>query len=49
MEEKFSSSLDILDEMRSVRCIEHGGKTKFITTFVGKQIELPETGKESII
>lgn len=42
LKEKFSSSLDILDEMRSIRCIEHKGKAKFITPFVGKQIEIAE-------
>ena len=43
LKEKFSSSLDILDEMRSIRCIEHNGKAKFITPFVGKQIDIAET------
>ena len=37
---KFSSSLDILDEMRFIRCVEHNGKMKFITPFVGKQIDI---------
>jgi len=36
----FSSSLDILDEMRSIRCIEHTGRAKFITPFVGKQLDI---------
>lgn len=30
----FSSSLDVLDEMRSIRCIEHTGRAKFIAPFV---------------
>ncbi len=38
----FSSSLDILDEMRSIRCVEHDGKAKFIAPFVGKQIDIAE-------
>ena len=42
LKEKFSSSLDILDEMRSIRCIEHNGKAKFITPFAGKQIDIAE-------
>ena len=42
LKKKFSSSLDILDEMRSIRCVEHNGKAKFITPFVGKQIDIAE-------
>lgn len=40
LKEKFSSSLEVLDEMRSIRCIEHTGKAKFITPFVGKQVDV---------
>lgn len=40
--ELFSSSLDVLDEMRSIRCIEHTGRTKFLTPFVGKQLDVCE-------
>ena len=36
----FGSSLDILDEMRSIRCIEHTGKAKVITPFVGDQVDI---------
>jgi hypothetical protein len=36
----FSSSLEILDEMRPIRCIEHTDKLKFITPFVGDQLEI---------
>lgn len=36
----FSSSLDVLDEMRPIRCIEHTNKAKFITPFVGKQVDI---------
>ncbi len=42
LKKQFSSSLDILDEMRSIRCIEHKGKAKFITPFVGKQIDIAQ-------
>lgn len=38
----FSPSLNILDEMRFIRCIEHKGKAKFITPFVSKLIEIAE-------
>ena len=34
----FTSSLEVLDEMRSIRCIEHTNKAKFITPFVGDQV-----------
>ncbi|MDR3331710.1 MAG: transposase, partial [Synergistaceae bacterium] len=48
--EHFTSSLEVLDEMRSIRCVEHTNKTKLITPFVGDQtgicrafdIEVPE-------
>ena len=40
MKDMFSSSLEILDEMRSIRCIEHTGKAKFITPFVGDQLDI---------
>ncbi len=42
LHELFSSSLDVLDEMRSIRCIEHTGRAKFITPFVGKQLDICE-------
>lgn len=38
----FSSSLEVLDEMRSIRCIEHTNKAKFITPFVGLQLDICE-------
>lgn len=40
LKKMFGSSLDILDEMRSVRCIEHSGKAKFITQFVRRQLDI---------
>jgi hypothetical protein len=40
LHEHFTSSLEILDEMRSIRCIEHTNKTKFITPFVGDQVKI---------
>ena len=36
----FPSSLDMLDEMRNIRCIERQGHATKITPFVGKQVEI---------
>ena len=36
----FSSSLEILDEMRSIRLIEHKNRAKTITPFVGTQVDI---------
>ena len=40
--ELFSSSLEILDEMRPIRLIEHTNRAKVITPFVGKQVDICE-------
>lgn len=37
---KFGSTESVLAEMRTIRCIEHKGRLKFITPFVGDQIEI---------
>ncbi|MEA4860678.1 hypothetical protein SDC9_104280 [bioreactor metagenome] len=42
LHDQFSSSLEVLDEMRSIRCIEHTSRTKFITPFVGAQLDICE-------
>ncbi len=42
LREQFSTSLEILDEMRSIRCIEHTRRAKKITPFVGKQVDICE-------
>jgi transposase len=42
LHDMFSSSLEVLDEMRPIRCIEHTGKARFITPFVGAQIDICE-------
>lgn len=42
LKDKFSSSLEILDEMRSIRCIEHPGHARKVTPFVGAQLEICE-------
>ena len=35
-----ASTLEVLDEMRSIRCIEHPGRSPVVTPFVGKQLEI---------
>ena len=40
LKKQFASTQDILDEMRSIRCIEHNGRAKFITPFVGDQKDI---------
>jgi hypothetical protein len=40
LKDKFSSTHEILDEMHSIRCIEYKGKARFITLFVGSQLEI---------
>ena len=39
-QKQFSSTLDVLDKMRSIRCVEHTGKVKHITPFVCAQIDI---------
>ena len=40
LHKQFDSTEAILGEMRTVRCIEHAGRMKFITPFVGAQVEI---------
>jgi len=40
--ELFSSSLEVLDEMRPIRLIEHKNRAKMITPFVGAQADICE-------
>ena len=40
LHELFSSSLEILDEMRPIRLIEHTNRTKAITSFIGAQVDI---------
>jgi hypothetical protein len=40
LKDMFSSSLEVLDEMRPIRCIEHTGRAKFITPFIGGQLDI---------
>jgi hypothetical protein len=42
LHELFPSSLDVVDEMRSIRLIEHRNRAKVITPFVGKQVDICE-------
>jgi hypothetical protein len=39
----FPSSLDVVDEMRPIRLIEHTNRAKAITPFVGGQVDICET------
>ena len=40
LRKKFGSTESVLTEMRTIRCIEHKGRLKFITPFVGDQVEI---------
>jgi hypothetical protein len=42
LNELFSSSLEVLDEMRPIRLIEHTNRAKAITPFVGAQVDICE-------
>ena len=40
LRKKFGSTESVLAEMRTIRCIEHKGRLKFVTPFVGEQVEI---------
>ena len=40
MMKRYGSAEEMLAEMRTIRCIEHTGKAKFITPFVGAQLDI---------
>jgi hypothetical protein len=42
LKKEFCSSLEILDEMRPIRCIEHTRRAKKITPFIGAQLEIAD-------
>ena len=42
LRELFPSTLDILDEMRPIRMVEHTNRARFITPFVGAQVDICE-------
>jgi len=40
LSKNFPSTESILEEMRTIRCIEHDGRRKFVTPFIGDQIKI---------
>ena len=40
LRKKFGSTESVLAEMRTIRCIVHKGRLKFVTPFVGEQVEI---------
>jgi len=42
LKDQFETVDTVIDEMKSIRCIEHQGKAKLITPFVGKQLNICE-------
>jgi hypothetical protein len=40
LHKSFRTSLDILDEMRSIRCVEHTNRARHVTPFVGMQNDI---------
>lgn len=42
LQNQYDSIEDVLAEMRTIRCIEHNGRSKFITPFVGNQLKICE-------
>ncbi len=40
LKKQFCSFSEVLDEMRPIRCIDHKGRARHITPFVGKQIDI---------
>ena len=40
LHKKFTSTEAVLAEMRTIRCVEHTGRMKFITPFVGSQVDI---------
>ena len=43
MNEEFGSIMDVLDEMKCIRYVEHPHKAAFITPFVGRQLKIAES------
>ena len=48
LRKKFGSTESVLAEMRTIRCIEHKGRLKFVTPFVGDQVEICKAFKFDI-
>ena len=42
LKDQFETVGEVIDEMKNIRCIEHTGKAKIITPFVGKQLKICE-------
>lgn len=42
LKKQFCSFSEVLDEMRPIRCIDHKGRARHITPFVGKQIDIAQ-------
>ena len=40
LRKKFTSTEAVLAEMHTIRCVEHTGRMKFITPFVGSQVDI---------
>jgi len=43
LKEMYPSSIEILDEMRAIRCVEHKGRATMITPFVSDQMKIART------
>lgn len=42
LRDEFETVAEVIDEMKNIRCIEHTGKAKIITPFVGRQLDICE-------
>lgn len=42
LRDQFETVGEVIDEMKNIRCIEHTGKAKIITPFVGRQLKICE-------
>lgn len=40
LRKEFTSTEAVLAEVRTIRCVEHTGMMKFITPFVGSQVDI---------
>jgi hypothetical protein len=42
LKDQFPTVGSVIDEMKSIRCIEHTGKARIVTPFVGSQLKICE-------
>ena len=49
LRKKFTSTEAVLAEMSTIRWVEHTGKMKFITPFVGSQVDIGSGGKPCVL